>query len=370
MVGATGCTARGGMSNPGWTVVAVADQVVYAALPMGQVVALDASADGAELWMYPAKRESSGGIGGIGALFNRNTDETDQPLDAVYGAPVVLDDLLLVSSYNHNLYAFDRATGEVVWGPFEAEEAIIGGVTVYDGVAYMGSSDAKVYAVDVETGQAIWREPFATGHWVWGRPAVDADRVYVGSMDRHVYAIDRATGDQVWRQSIGGSVQGTVTLADGMLFVGSVDKKLHVLDADDGHELWAVDLGHWVWGEALVHDGVVYAGSLDGQVHALKVADGTSQWSSPAELQGALRAGPALFAEEQLVVGTEAGLVYWIDLETGDANELYAVEGAVLSTPAVVDDLIYVPTAAGHVYALDTTKSGDLQAWRYPPAKK
>ena len=369
MVGATGCTARGGMSNPGWTVVSAADDVVYAALPMGQVVALDANAEGAEMWMYPVKQERSG-VGGIGALFSKSAQDADQPLDAVYGAPIVKGDLLLVSSYNHNLYAFDRASGDVVWGPFAAEEAIIGGVSVYDNVAYFGSSDYKVYAVDVETGQAVWDEPFATGHWVWGRPAVDADYVYVGSMDRNVYAIDRATGQQAWQQPVGGSVPGTVTLSDGLLFVGGVDKQLHALDKNDGSEVWSQDLGHWVWGEALVQDNVVYAGSLDGKLHALGVEDGAPQWNQPAILEGALRAGPVSFGEQQLIVGTEAGIVYTIDTESGEVDDLYTVEGAVLSTPAVVDDTVYVGTAAGIIYALDTAKSGDLQVWRYPPAKK
>jgi outer membrane protein assembly factor BamB len=359
-----GCMPRGAVTNPGWTVVTASDKVVYVALATGRVVALDAENGGAELWGYPKEgQKKSGWL----PIFSSSAP-SDKPLDAVYGIPALTKDLVLVSSYDHHLYAFDRSTGAKVGDDFAADGAIIGGVTTRDGIAYFGSSDHRVYAVDIASRKLVWKEPFATGNWVWGEPAVDDERVYVGSMDHFVYAINRQTGLEDWRKPVGGSVPGSVTLADGMLLVGGVDKALHAFRVEDGQELWTRSLGQWIWGEALVHDGYVYIGSLDGKVHALKLADGSPRWDAVV-LQGSVRAGPALLNDD-LIVGTDTGAIYKVNLETGRSVPFFKAEGAVLSTPAVVGSRIYVGTTLGNVYALDASRTQDPLVWAYPPKQK
>ena len=360
-----GCMPAGAVTNPGWTALTAKDRIVYAALAMGQVVALDNAEGGAEVWVYPAA--AAGGGPGCGLV--RSPGETpDRPLDAVYGPPVVTDGLLLVTSYDHHLYAFDRATGERLW-EYSAKEPIIGSVTLYDDIAYFGSSDHGVYALDLETRELVWKSPFYTANWVWGAPAVDAERVYVGSMDHYLYALDRLTGELVWKTDVGGSIVGSVTLADGVLFVGGVDKRLHALDKETGQELWKTpEYRGWVWGEALVDGEYVYFGSLEGSIHALAIRDGSPRWEAVG-LDGAVRAGPARYGTG-LLVGTDTGKLYAIDMATGDKVLRFEAKGAILSTPVVEGDIAYVGTAAGNIYALDLSRRGDPQLWVYPPPKK
>jgi outer membrane protein assembly factor BamB len=357
-----GCMPRGAMSNPGWTVVSATPDVVFGALATGQVVALKA-ATGEAIWIYPVPQQSSGGL-----FARRSTDSTQGTLDAVYGLPALTDELVLVASYNKQLYAFDRATGRQAWDvPFAAEGALVGGVTVEGDRVYVGSSDYRVYALDLKTGEPVWEKPFETENWVWGAPAVDEDHVYVGSMDHHVYAINRDDGTLAWEQDIGGSVPGNVVLGDGMLFVGGVDKQLHALRAQDGTQLWARPLGHWVWGEALVQDGYVYVGSLDGRVHALRISDGAPRWESVA-LGGTLRAGPVLLGD-QLIVGTDSGNIYRVALDSGHSTLLFKAPAAVLSRPAVVGNRVYIGTTMSEVLALDASGASASQLWVYPAKK-
>jgi outer membrane protein assembly factor BamB len=360
----TGCMPGVGATNTGWTVLTAEDDVVYTVLSTGTVVALDATNLGAELWRYPIQQASGGG--GLGGLFggSRNTN-TERPLQAVYGPPAVTDDLVLATTFDGMVYAFDRETGRVLW-TLSAGDAIIGSVTLYDDIVYYGSSDHNVYAVDAATREPVWDEPFATENWVWGAPAVDETRVYVGSMDRHVYAIDRATGREVWRFDVGASVPGDLTLSNGVLFVGGVDSRMRALDKETGRELWRTeDLGGWVWGEALVHEDYVYFGSLNGLVHARRVSDGDLRWM-PAEVEGVLRAGPAMLDDKHIIVGTNAGSIYAIQMEEGSQELIYNAGGAaVLSTPAVEGSAIYVGTAAGNVYALDLNRRDPI-LWTYP----
>ncbi len=366
LLGVGGCMPRGGVINAGWTVVTVQDQVVYGVLAAGQVVALDAAKGGDVVWSYPPAQQ--GQTGPACSIIRPASGNTVSPLDAVYGLPVVSDGLLLVTSFDKHLYAFDRATGDKVWD-YAVEQAIIGGVTLADGVAYFGSADHQVYAVDLASQKPVWAQPFKTENRVWGAPAMDAKHIYIGSMDHFVYAIDRQTGAQVWRHDVGSSVPGSITLANGLLLVGGVDKKLHALKADDGSELWAsAELGGWVWGEALVQDGVVYFGSLDGRVHALAIADGASRWNA-VEVDGAVRAGPVVHGTN-LIVGTDKGRVYTIKMQDGSRDLITdKVVGGVLSRPAVDGDMIYVGSTTGSIYALDTTRR-DPVAWIYPPATK
>lgn len=366
---ATGCVSRAGTINTGWTTVAADATTTYAALPNGKVVALDATSGGI-IWEYPVPQEGSSS-GGLGKVLAPPSSGTVQPISGVYGEPVLAGDLVLVTSFNNHLYAFRRdpsvaAADRLAW-EFAAEGPIIGSAAVYDGVAYFGSSDKQVYAVDLNTGTAVWPKPFVTENWVWGAPAVDANRVYVGSMDRHVYAIDRATGQEVWQRDIGASVIGPVTLDNDKLFVGGVDQKLHAFDASTGDLLWTTPaLGGWVWGESLAHEGYVYVNSLNGKLHAFAEADGAPRWE-PTSVEGALRAGPVLL-DGGMVVATDTGNMYTVDLQTGQPTPFFKAAAGILSRPAVVNRMIYAGTLTGNVYALDADRGTDPQVWVYPPA--
>lgn len=363
---ATGCMPT--VSNPGWTSLTVGDDAVFVALATGQVVALNAK-NGDTVWSYPLQQQQSGPGCGLPRLGGEDSGAS-KPLDAVYGSPALTDKLVLIGSFDHHLYAFDRATGRNEW-TFPTQEAILGGATIYEGVAYFGSTDRSVYAVDVATHELVWPKPFLAdkrpvGTSLWGAPAVDEKRVYIGSMDHFVYAINRKTGAEEWHKDLGGSIPGAVVLSNGVLFVGGVNKRLHALNAEDGAELWTQSLDHWVMGEALVYDGYVYVGTLGGRVYAFKASDGSPLWDKPVSLKGAIRAAPARLGDD-LIVATDADLLYRVNAKTGEYSEFFKSLGSVLSTPIVMNNVVYVGTTTGNVHAID---GKGQQLWVYPPVKK
>jgi outer membrane protein assembly factor BamB len=364
----TGCSSRG-VVNLGWTVVAATEDSVYAVLATGKVVALDA-ATGQERWFYPTTQPSSGGLGALFAP--KPTGEQQTAVDAVYGIPIITDELVVVGAYNNRVFAFNRVTGQKVW-EYTTLGPIVGGVTAYKGSMYFGATDSgtsasRVYALGsiTPTAEVTWNIA-VTKHWIWGAPAVDDKQVYVGSMDQHVYALDRLTGALIWDRNMGAAVPGSVTLADGTVLVGGVAKKLTALRSDTGETIWEKNLGQWVWGEAVVSNSVVYVGSLDGIVHALAVQDGAKIWDS-AQLDGAIRAGPAI-AGNYLVIGTDTGSVYRIEMASGKVELIYKIAGAsILSKIAVVGDRLYVGTTTATIVALDVTRVGGAPLWVYPAA--
>jgi outer membrane protein assembly factor BamB len=366
---AGGCAPRGAVVNTGWTVVAATPEAAYAVLYGGTVVALDA-AEGRELWRYPVAVQRPGGLAG---LFSRPDPNAAQPLEATYGAPVVVDDALLAASLDGKLRAFDREKGDLLW-ELQLEGGVIGGLTVRDGIAYLGTNEDLVYAVDLATREFVWAEPFHSQGWAWGAPAVDAERLYIGSMDHHVYALDRATGTALWTFNTSGAIPGPVALADGVVYLGSVDQKVYAVDAATGQLVWEHSVDHWVMGQPLVLDGYVYVASLDGRVHALSVADGSPRWEA-VSVERAVRAGPQAL-NGGIVVANEAGELWQIETATGDRTRLYPESGeigkdtgmgAILSAPAVADGWAVIGTTQGYVVALDASASGATERWTYAP---
>jgi len=103
--------------------------------------------------------------------------------DIVYSSPAVVNGVVYVGSFNHNVYALDAATGAVKW------TTTTGGVVdsspaVANGAVYIGSEDGRVYALDAATGAVKWTT--TTGGAVESSPAVVNGVVYVGSVDGRV----------------------------------------------------------------------------------------------------------------------------------------------------------------------------------------
>ncbi len=367
-----GCAPQSSTANAGWTVLAAEEGRVYAVLASGEAVALDAAEDGALVWRYPLEGIATG----VGCGVSRASDteaERETPLGAVYGQPVIVGDVVLVGSFDGILYALDRETGAVAW-EYPVEAPIAGGVTVYDGVAYFGATNHQVYALDLESRELIWEAPFATQERIWGRPAVDQERVYIGSMDHSVYAIDRQTGREIWNVDIGAAIPGDVTLANGLVLAGGVDSRLHVLNSETGQIVWQTErLNGWIWGQPLVVEDKVYFTSLRGTLYGYALSNGQPLWPG-ASLGGSLRAGPTLYENENeyAVVGTEEQRVYLVDLASGQAELLYGgtsaeQRGPFLSAPIVVDDLIFVGSRLGNIVALDAEQRNP-ELWVYPPS--
>lgn len=364
---AAGCAPRGASANAGWTVLAAGEDQVYAVLPTGRVLALEAE-KGEPIWQYPTT-EASSGVGCGVARTASSSEEVDKPVGAVYGQPVVEGDLLLIGSYDGNIYALDRKTGQRLWA-LGVGDSIIGGLTVADGVAYFGAADHNLYALDLTERTFVWEKPFQTKERIWGAPTVSGERVYVGSMDRFVYAVERATGAEVWRTKVGAAIPGDVAVAEGRVFAGGVDGRLHVLDAETGALLWETErLDGWIWGKPLVVNGHVYVATLKGTLYGFEVAKGQPIWDL-VTLVGSVRADLALY-DGKIVAVTDAGLVYLVDQASGRVEAIYGEGkgyGPLLSPPVIQGGKIYIASTKGVIVSLDPTNGAEV--WVYPLPKE
>jgi len=374
---------------------AVAGGTAYVASTDHNLYAVDA-ATGALKWKFPTKsRVTSSPAVANGLVYVESYDGNMYAVDAASGKEkwhfATAGERRYAGKHLHGA----PPDGETMPDPFDiylSSPAIVGGV------AYFGSGDGNVYALDAASGQLKWK--FATGDVVHASPAVADGVVFVGSWDSYFYALDAATGQPKWKFKTGEDpdihnqvgIQSSAAVADGMVYFGCRDSNFYALDARTGEKKWAVNnKGSWVVGSPAVADGKVYFSTSDsGMFYGVDAKSGTILFSVNSK-KWPMFSSPAI-AGKTAYIGVNSGKLLAVDLGTGQvawtfeteasqknaasftkadgtpdyervffdffyddmvigSNKFLAV-GAIQSSPVVVDDVVYVGSADGNLYAL------------------
>jgi alcohol dehydrogenase (cytochrome c) len=134
---------------------------------------------------------------------------------AFEASPVVIGNIMYVSTPLNHVVALDARTGHKLWEYAESLGTTVHccgpvnrGVAVYGGRVYMGTLDARLVALDAKTGAKAWGVRVADneqGYAVDGAPVAADGKVIVGvsgaeyGIRGRVSAYDAATGAEVWR---------------------------------------------------------------------------------------------------------------------------------------------------------------------------
>ena len=185
---------------------------------------------------------------------------------------------------------------------------------------------------------------FSTGGPIVSSPAVVDGIVYVGSADRNLYAVDAETGELRWKFDANGDVNSSPAVVDGTVYVVSLDGKLYAVDAATGKQRWSFATE----GERRF-SAVGYMGMLPA---AERMADPWDLYlSSPAVVNGVV------------YFGSGDGNVYAVDAESGSLRWKYKTGDVVHSSPAVSGGVVYVGSWDTYFYALNAA-NGEL-LWRF-----
>jgi outer membrane protein assembly factor BamB len=257
----------------------------------------------------------------------------------------------------------------VITYPFfvNQEPAIMGGTVFAPGTG------GGLVAIDATTGAERWRLPAEGGELA--SPTFVDGVVYAGRLDGTFLALDAATGTVRWTAVIGEDVSpiNSPAVVDGTVYVGTVDGAVLALEAATGKERWRVEEpGEHPVGSPAVTGGVVYALRPDGSLQALDAATGRERWRfrtvAPQGDGGffdIFTAYPAV-ADGLVVFGGPDAAVHAVDASTGDERWRLRIGLAGLSSPALVDGVVYVAAGGSYVagfpllYALDAT-TGDVR---------
>jgi outer membrane protein assembly factor BamB len=278
-------------------------------------------------------------------------------------------------NYAGNLYALNAANGDKLWN----YSIPVGGSSpaVASGVVYVGSFDGNVYAFNATNGVKLWSYP--AGDLVSSSPAVADGIVYIGLSDGNLVALNGSTGEEVWKHHTIGGV-GSPIVQDGVVFaVSSVfipiftfNSDVYALNATNGKNLWDYNINNSAAFPTLV-DETLYVG-VGSNVSALSSVNGSLLWSNSLVKQTGLGAllKPTAVLDNVLYIGSSDGGVYALNTNNGGkiwnqslGNLSESSPGVVngVTSPAVVNGVVYIASNDGNLYALNAT-NGDV-LWNY-----
>ena len=340
---------------------AVANGAVYVLSLDGNAYALDEHT-GKLLWKFQTAGESRLNVAGIYGIAP-SREVVPDVWDFFLSSPAVDGGLVYFGSGDHNVYALEAATGKLRW-KFQAGDVVHSSPAIANGVLYIGCWDGVMYALKANTGELVWK--YATSvdatHFMQGIPgsAAVADGIVVfGSRDNNIYALDANTGKEFWRQSNGGSwVIASPAIKDGVVYITTSDSvKLRALQLATGTQLFDMTYKTYSFSSPALAGGHAYFGSFDGVVWDADL--------SSRQLQSGFQVSARLSHKELLTedghlndrlifgpMGPDGKPNNTIDASIVSMDKLLQL-GAVLSSPAVANGVVYVASADGSVYALD-----------------
>ena len=334
----------------------VANGIIYVGSDDGYVYALNAYS-GAVEWSY----------------------NTYGPVEA---AATVLNGVVYVGGFHsHAVFALNASTGELVWNsPIESAGPNINSATaVANGLVYVNvyvcSPDrgGALYALNASTGDQVWT--YKPSAWIWMAPAVSGGVVYIETLQGTVVALDATSGDVFWSNPVDVTLDGSLSVANGRVYVGTVNQMAYALDAVSGKIVWG---GSIIGGVSkscpAIADGTLYLSSTvggtevtieAGGVSALNATTGAMLWNTTI---GSISESSPSVADGVVFVGSDNSVsnssgepfphnIYALNATTGAIIWSYGTGGAVYSSPATANDIVYVGSDDGKVYAFGTTQN-------------
>jgi len=304
---------------------------------------------------------------------------------AVMSSPSIADGVVYVGSQDKNVYAIDAWSGTSIWN-FTTGGTIESSAAVANGKVFIGSDDGYVYALDAHDGHLVWRRfvngglPYTSGAAVMLRssPAVVGNTVYVGSVDGNLYALNADTGAVVWKFETQGPITSSPTVTDGAVYITSEEPAagaLYKIDASSGGQIWKKELeyqqqftgGSDMQGTPTVAEGMVFASANLRAYYGINATTGDTVWtfinpdatefivSSPIFLNG------TLFVIDKFdiaALNATTGKKIW---SSYSGDELYV-------SPSYANDKLYVVTSQRHIFIISALNGDKTLAYTTPSA--
>lgn len=311
-----------------------------------------------------------------------------------YAEPSVNDDRIILGDYGASggffspnvkvsIYALNEGERAASTSPVWVQDAvardrIVAAPIQVEGLVFVGTADNFVLALDADTGALAWE--FEVKHSIWSTPTYEDGIIYVGSLDKYVYALDAETGDLLWDQLLGGSISGSIAVGEDLLYVGSFDKQLHALDKATGQIRWSVpEAGteDWIWAGPTLADGVVYFADKKGNIFAVNAETGSALWS--AQISGAIVASPVVNGDRVFIAsagqlpgaedqGIRQGALIALDAKTGEELWREETSAPLYTTPVLVGESIVIALPPGQTDLLIVYSQADGdELWRFSP---
>ncbi len=324
------------------------------------------------------------------------------------------DGKLFLGSYRPEVICLNANTGEILW------ETNLQGSPGYSGAYYMGryfvgDLAGNMYGLNATTGEILWNYKVPNDFNFWSRwMAVGHGKVLMLNPDKYLYCFDAETGHLSWKyKGLGHFYPCNPIIADGKVYQTTGTSTYRdfttyepgaaeytCLDIYTGEVLWKLPLETSSNGEGTcIAYGNLYLTpvTVSGQPNPSSVGTGhmTSQevmcissqstdWpmfgkdpthmaegSGPTNIQvkwkfltgGAVISSPAVVSDV-VYFGSNDGNIYAVKANTGEKIWNFSTGFKVMSSPAVVGGKLYTGTDSGSLFCLDANTG--TQLWKTP----
>lgn len=314
----------------------------------------------------PLKQINKYNVAKLGYAWSSDIDGSSR-LEAT---PIVVDNVMYVSSIAGMVYALNAETGQQLWrfdpgvASFAAlyAKACCGpvnrGVVFWKGRVYVAAFDGTLYALDAKTGGVIWKVDTiidrSRAYTSTGAPYIAGDLVVIGNAGAdfdargYISAYDTKTGKSAWRFfTVPGNPRDGFEHPELKMAAETWDKDSR----------WDVGLGGTAW------DGMAYDPELD----LLYVGTGNGgPW--PQTIRSP-RGGDNLFLSSILAINPKNGRLKWYYQTTpGDSWDYTATQKMILADLRIrgkVRKVIMQAPKNGFLYVLDRVTGELLSARPY-----
>jgi len=240
-----------------------------------------------------------------------------------------------------------RATG----GDVEA------GVVFWDATVVFADAWGRLRGFSSKTGEPLWDSRLQTRALSLG---VGGNTVCVGESGA-CSAFSLAKGGSLWRFATRGEVLSPPWVGSDAAIFGGTDHRVNFVDVRTGKELKSILLSGEIIGgpggeSAAARRPAVVVGTHENKIH-LVLRDGKRVWT--VKLRGVVRATPLLLPNV-VIAGTDEGMLYSIDRDSGRALWGVALGGAVVDHLVPLGETVGV--GAGGTLNFVRIKDGAVEA--------
>ncbi|UCC77653.1 MAG: PQQ-binding-like beta-propeller repeat protein [Anaerolineales bacterium] len=297
------------------------------------------------------------------------------------GTPLMLEDRVIVTSWEGTVLALSLADGRPLWRASQAcaippsPPALADGCVVVGGMKRDGIWDGSLTCFDLDSGNTRWS--YRYDHPYFSTPLHVEGRLWASCGDV-VRCLEAASGEEIWSyRPEHFSLYGRMVLARGQLYAPDIDGWTYVLDPETGTLLCRQLLPR---GTGFATDGqTIYAACGMRGLRAYNPVSFVEQWQ--LHRQGTYFAGYPTLRSGDLIVASSDGNVYLVDQLSGRVIWSFQLGNVGGATVADDDQRGYLITGDGELVAFtcpaDMSRthqkengSGNLQATSAPHLRR
>ena len=285
---------------------------------------------------------------------------------AQFATPAVDRENVYVGGLDEEVYAFSREDGSDEWhsvGFYGRDGALSDSSPVRtENHVFIGSGDGGLYRYSLSTGSSM--TPVEENSALTSSPAAQDGVLYIGGNDGRVLAYNIEDDDVLWRNLSGvdSPVYSQPAVGEDHLFITGRDGEVAALDKDQGYAtMWSEDMDTHLGTSSPTYDPengqVIVAGD---ELIAFDAGDGSKEWSFG--ISGTVGSSPLVY-NNVAYVGSESGLLYAIDAFWGLDPHWISLESPIASTPSMLPggERLVVATVDGTFYLIDVDTFTDMK---------